>query len=205
MSVSGIAAALRAATAPPALGQQESEGFRISLAGAQEKTAFLRHKGKWQRPGKATPTSHIFKLPMSDRMGREQIDMSASVENEWLCSRIVAAFGLPVAECEMARFEDQKALIVERSHRAWAPDKSWLMRLPQEDMCQALAIPMGIKYESNGAPGMPEILRFLLGSRDALADRRTFLKAQVLFWMLAAVDGHARNFSVFIGRGGRFN
>ena len=72
-------------------------------------------------------------------------------------------------------------------------------------MCQALAIPMGIKYESNGAPGMSEIFRFLLGSREAMADRRTFLKAQVLFWMLAAIDGHARNFSVFIGRGGGFN
>ena len=111
---------MREATALPALGQADGEGFRISLAGAQEKTAFLRYKGKWQRPDKATPTSHIFKLPMSGRMGREQIDMSASVENEWLCSRIVAAFGLPVAACEMARFEDQRALIVERFDRAWS-------------------------------------------------------------------------------------
>lgn len=205
LNTSALAAALRDAASTPVLGQSERDGFRISLAGAQEKTAFLRYRGKWQRPEGATPTSHIFKLPMSDRMGREQIDMSGSVENEWLCSRIAAAFGLPVAECEMARFEDQRALIVERFDRAWAPDKSWLMRLPQEDLCQALAIPMGIKYESNGAPGMPEILRFLLGSRKALADRRAFLKTQVLFWMLAAIDGHARNFSVFIGRGGGFN
>ncbi len=79
------------------------------------------------------------------------------------------------------------------------------MRLPQEDMCQALAVPIGRKYESDGAPGIPEILAFLLGSRQSRPDRRTFLKAQVLFWMLGAVDGHARNFSIFIGRGGGYN
>jgi serine/threonine-protein kinase HipA len=35
-------------------------------------------------------------------------------------------------------------------------------------------------------------------------DRLTFFSAQVVFWLLAAPDGHAKNFSVFIERGGRF-
>lgn len=204
LRTSGIAAALREAASLPAFGQIDDSGFRISLAGAQEKTAFLRHRGKWWRPEKATPTSHIFKLPMGDRIGREQIDMSASIENEWLCSRLAAAFDLPVAHCEMSTFEDQRALVVERFDRAWSSDGSWLIRLPQEDMCQAMGVPLGIKYEADGAPGIPEILRFLLGSDSAFEDRRRFLKTQVFFWLLAAVDGHARNFSVFIGRGGSF-
>ena len=165
----------------------------------------LRYKGKWRRPKGATPTSHIFKLPMGNRIGKEQLDLSTSVENEWLCGRIVDAFGIPVASSEMADFEDQRALIVERFDRAWSGDKSWLVRLPQEDMCQALAVPMGLKYESEGAPGMAEILAFLMGSRRSLADRRDFLKTQILFWMLCAIDGHARNFSIFIGRGGAYS
>lgn len=202
---SDIAEALRIAASPAALGQSHPDGFRISLAGAQDKTAFLRYKGKWHRPKGATPTSHIFKLPMGSRIGREQLDLSTSVENEWLCGRIVDAFGIPVAYSAMADFEDQRALIVERFDREWSRDKSWLKRLPQEDMCQALAVPMGLKYESEGAPGIPEILAFLLGSRRSLPDRRIFLKNQILFWMLCAIDGHARNFSLFIGRGGAYS
>ncbi len=200
-----VAAALRASLSPPIPGQTDADDFRISLAGAQEKTAFLKLKGKWHKPRSATPTSHIFKLPMANRVGKEQVDLSSSVDNEWLCSRIVAAFGIPVAACEIGDFEDQRVLIVERFDRQWSKDKSWLVRLPQEDMCQAMGVPMGGKYESEGAPGISEILGFLLGSRQSLQDRRLFFKAQVLFWLLCAVDGHARNFSIFIGRGGGFN
>jgi serine/threonine-protein kinase HipA len=201
---SDIAEALRIAASPAALGQTHPDGLRISLAGAQDKTALLRYKGKWHRPKGATPTSHIFKLPMGSRIGKEQLDLSTSVENEWLCGRIVDAFGIPVATSEIADFEDQRALIVKRFDRVWSQDKSWLKRLPQEDMCQALAVPMGLKYEAEGAPGIPEILAFLLGSRQSLPDRRDFLKTQILFWMLCAIDGHARNFSIFIGRGGAY-
>jgi serine/threonine-protein kinase HipA len=202
---SEIAASLRNTLLPNAFGQWETDDFRIALAGAQEKTAFLKYKGKWHRPLAATPSSHIFKLPMSRQVGKEQIDLSTSVENEWLCSQIVRGFGIPIADCEMATFEDQRVLIVERFDREWSPTQKWLERLPQEDLCQAMAVPLGVKYESEGAPGILEIQNFLLGSWQSQSDRRTFLKTQVLFWMLAAVDGHARNFSIFIGRGGRFH
>lgn len=37
-----------------------------------------------------------------------------SVENEWLCSKIMDAYGIPTASCEIERFDDQKVLIVER-------------------------------------------------------------------------------------------
>lgn len=204
LSEAEVAAALRAAVSAPGLGRSDPEDFRFSLAGAQEKTAFLRHCGRWHRPRGATPTTHIFKLPMGDRIGKDGLDLSASVEIEWLCGRIAAAFGLPVAGAAIGRFEDQKVLIVERFDRALSKDKRWWVRLPQEDMCQALAVPPGRKYEAEGGPGMDGILKLLLGSRDAHADRRMFLKAQVLFWLMAAVDGHARNFSLFIERGGGF-
>ena len=56
-------AELAGVTSPAAPGG-ELEDFRISIAGAQEKTAFLRHQGKWCRPIGSTPTTHIFKLPL---------------------------------------------------------------------------------------------------------------------------------------------
>ncbi|HLP40563.1 MAG TPA: HipA domain-containing protein [Fibrobacteria bacterium] len=198
-----VAALLRNAHVSPLAGLPDSGEFRISLAGFQSKTALLLHKGRWHLPKGSTPTTHILKLPMGDKVGVVQADLSASVENEWLCNRVLDSFGMSVAHCEMARFEDQRVLVVERFDRRLAEDRSWWIRLPQEDMCQALETPLGLKYESEGAPGMKDILELLLGSRDSAIDRRTFLKAQVLFWMLCAIDGHARNFSVFIGRGGR--
>ena len=201
---SQVASLLRSTVSSALPGTRESDAFRISLAGFQEKTALLRHKGRWHRPEGSTPSTHIFKLPLG-KVGPIQADLSTSVENEWLCSRIIRAYGIPIASCEMALFEDQRVLIVERFDRRLSEDGAWWIRLPQEDMCQALGAPLGLKYESDGAPGAAEILTFLLGSRQAAEDRRTFFKAQALFWMLGATDGHARNFSLFIGRAGGFS
>lgn len=204
LNEAAVAKLLRGTVSAPALGQRDAEDFRISLAGAQEKTALLWHDNQWCRPQGATPTTHIFKLPLG-RVGNMQADLSTSVENEWLCAQITEAYGLKTAHCEMARFEDQRVLIVERFDRRLAQDKHWWLRLPQEDMCQALGVPPGRKYEADGGPGMRDIMSLLLGARDARADRHTFFKTQILFWLLAATDGHAKNFSVFIEPGGRYS
>jgi len=180
------------------LGMKDTtEDFRISIAGVQEKSAFLYHKNKWVRPLGTTPTSHIFKLPIG-YIQHQNMDLTDSCENEWLCAQIAKAFGLPVANCEILHFEDIKVLSVERFDRKLASDKSWLMRLPQEDMCQALGISPNLKYQSDQGPGIREIMELLLGSAEPSADRDRFFRTQVLFWLLAAIDGHAKNFSVFI-------
>lgn len=185
------------------LGMGADTEFRISIAGAQEKTALLRVDGKWHRPRGATPTTHIFKLPIG-RIEHSNMDLSDSVENEWLCHLILKAYGIPVAGAEMASFDNVKALVVERFDRRWAEDRSWVIRLPQEDMCQALNVPPALKYESDGGPGIERIMELLFGSSEGLADRRTFMAIQVIFWLLGAIDGHAKNFSIFLLPGGGF-
>ena len=185
------------------LGMREDKDFRISVAGAQEKTALLKLADKWHLPLGTTPTSHIFKLPIG-HIEHSGMDLSDSVENEWLCHAILKAFGLPVAPAEMHIFEETKVLIVERFDRRWATDKSWLIRLPQEDMCQSLNIPPALKYQTDGGPGFSQIMNLLLGSADSLADRRLFMAANLVFWLLGAIDGHAKNFSIFLLPGGGF-
>ena len=177
------------------------DGLRISLAGAQEKTALLLHEGKWCLPLGATPTTHILKLPLG-QVGRSRADFSTSVENEWLCSRLASAFGLKAAPCHIERFGRHKVLVVERFDRTLLG--TWWARLPQEDFCQALGFPPGLKYENHGGPGMSAILDKLRGSAHATSDREHFLASQLLFWMLAAPDGHAKNFSIFIERQGAY-
>lgn len=180
--------------------------FRISIAGAQEKTALLSLNGQWCLPHDATPTTHIFKLPLG-LVGNLRFDMSESVENEWLCSKILHAYGLPVAPTQILQFEDIKVLAVERFDRMWWENedgKRWLLRIPQEDMCQATGTPPNLKYESDGGPGVRSIMALLATSRYPDRDRRTFFQAQVLFWMLRATDGHAKNFSIFLRPGGAY-
>lgn len=176
--------------------------FRISLAGAQEKTALLLKDGVWHRPTLTTPTTHIFKLPLG--VNPQGIDLSSSVENEWLCSEIVRAYGIDVAKCQIETFGEHRTLIVERFDRRLAADGSWYLRLPQEDFCQATGTTPGLKYESDGSPGIPQIMELLLGSENSAADRREFMRTQLVFWLLAAIDGHAKNFSLFLLPGGGY-
>jgi serine/threonine-protein kinase HipA len=183
------------------LGVDGRTEFRISIAGAQEKTALLRYGGRWIKPHGVTPTSHILKK----QMGRlpNGMDLSHSVENEFYCLKLLGAFGLPVNAAEIARFGGQSVLVVERFDRKWtSPDT--VIRLPQEDCCQALSFPPAKKYQTTGGPGMANILDLLNGADFPREDQRTFLKAQVLFWLMGATDGHAKNFSIFLGPRGRF-
>ena len=189
-------------SAPLGMAEEAGEEFRISIAGAQEKTALLWKDDAWYRPVGTTPTTHIFKLPIG-KVEHSGMDLTESCENEWLCLKIAEAFELPVCHAEVATFDGAKALVVERFDRR--PGDDWIMRLPQEDMCQALGVSPNIKYESDGGPGIESIMRFLMQSREAKHDRALFFKSQIVFWLLAAIDGHAKNFSVFIEPEGRYS
>ncbi|MBX3587840.1 MAG: type II toxin-antitoxin system HipA family toxin [Ramlibacter sp.] len=188
------------------LGQPSDDDFRISIAGAQEKTALLWHGNQWCKPLNATPTTHIFKLPLG-LVGNVRADMHDSVENEWLCAQLLALLGMPVAPCEIARFGQRKVLVVERFDRTLQepPGKApWLARLPQEDFCQALGVAGSRKYESDGGPGVRDVLRILDNSNSAPNDKLTFVQTLLAFWLMAATDGHAKNFSIFLERGGGY-
>ena len=183
------------------LGLGEDEDFRISIAGAQEKTALLSWKGRWYKPLATTATTHILK-PQIGRLPNG-IDLSNSVENEFFCLKLTAALGLPSAAATIEEFAGNRVLVVERFDRRWTSDNR-LLRLPQEDCCQALSVPPSMKYESDGGPGIPAILNLLKAGDQPEADQTTFLRAAIVFWLLGATDGHAKNFSVFLFPGGRF-
>lgn len=195
----GIAGKLsNLATAPLGLG--EDKEFRISIAGVQHKTGFLQWKGKWHVPHGTTATTHILK-PQNGSRGN--YDLTHSVENEHMCLAILGALGVPVAKTEIVDFVATRALVVERFDRRWTKDKR-LLRVPQEDCCQALSVLSTRKYQNEGGPSMAGVLEFLKGSDEPAHDQFVFLKAQIAFWVLAATDGHAKNFSVFLYPGSGF-
>ena len=196
--------AMLADLAQAPLGVDRDQEFRISVAGAQEKTALLNIDGQWLRPVGTTPTTHILKpqlgqIPTSDG----QIDMSDSVDNEHYCMRLMHAFGLDVAGTEIATFGARRVLVVERFDRQWRNPQT-IIRLPQEDFCQALGVSPTLKYQSDGGPNMRDIFGLLKGADDAQADQIAFFKSQILFWLIGATDGHAKNYSLFLKPGGRY-
>jgi len=188
------------ASAPLGIQPDGEREFRISIAGAQEKTAFLWNDG-WCLPQGSTPTTHIFKPQLGELPNG--LDMSRSVENEHFCLTFCRELGLEVPESQILDFEDVRVLAIKRFDRTATADGR-LIRLPQEDFCQALSVPATLKYNSEGGPGIPECLSLLTGSDEPERDRLDFLKAQIAFWLIAATDGHAKNFSVFLFPAGRF-
>lgn len=177
------------------LGLCPDEGdFRISIAGVQEKTAFLQVDGEWHLPLGSTPTSHIFKPPIKEKP--YGANLSNVSWNEWLCLVLCQMFGVESANAEVQMFGEMPVIVLERFDRVWL--ERVLYRIPQEDICQALSISPIRKYQADGGPSIFDVLDFLNGAAEPRNERIKFFKAQVVFWLLAAIDGHAKNFSVFL-------
>jgi len=167
---------------------------QFSLAGAQPKTALHFAGGSWGVPSGAVPTTHIFKPPTEDFDGH--------AENEHVCLALARALGLPAATSQVRHFENETAIIVERYDRLRRGNT--IHRLHQEDMCQAQGSPPTLKYENEGGPGAKSIVELLrVHSSRPVDDVWTFVRALGFNWLIGGIDGHAKNYSVLIGGGGR--
>lgn len=205
LETTDVARILRTVTSDAARLDEPTSDFRISIAGAQEKTALVQIDGRWYSPHGSTPTTHILKLPLGI-VGNLRLDLASSIENEWLCLQILRELGLDVASAEVTSFRDavseERALVVKRFDRQWTHENRRLIRLPQEDMCQATGTRSANKYESDLGPGITQILEILRGGTSPATDIRLFVLAQLACWLLAAIDGHAKNYSIFLTREG---
>ena len=206
LTIDQVADRIRSLATAPLGMRGGDDAFRISLAGAQDKTALLFHEGKWMLPTGTTPTTHILK-PQIGRVPsfHGEVDMTTSVQNEHVCMSLCKAFGLDVADTEILVLDEQLlALSVKRFDRQ-IDRRGRLLRLPQEDLCQAQSVPPTLKYEVDGGPGIADCLGLLKSSDEPEKDRKAFMKAQLVFWLIGATDGHAKNFSIALKPQGRFS
>lgn len=167
---------------------------QFSLAGAQAKTALLLRRGRWGVPSGRLPTTHILK-PQSE-------EFDGHAENEHFCLALARALGLPAAHSEVRQFGDQAAIVIERYDRVAGPDGN-IVRVHQEDMCQALGLMPTLKYQNEGGPSPAEIVDLLhrYSSRPQ-EDIITFVDALIFNWLIGGTDAHAKNYSLLHGPGG---
>ena len=170
---------------------------KMSLPGAQAKTAFCwdEQRNRWGVPSGRAPTTHIIKpaIPGFDGL----------VENEHLCQDVARRLGLLAARSSVLTLNETTYIVIERFDRL-PPlrGSAFVRRVHQEDMCQALGLMPGAKYQQDGGPGVPDIVALIrrVGS-DPDTDVYRFIDANAFNWLIGGTDAHAKNYSLLIGAG----
>jgi serine/threonine-protein kinase HipA len=169
---------------------------QFSLAGAQAKTALYRDpdSGRWGIPKGVTPTTHILK---PNRGEFEAFEL-----NEHFCLRLAARLGLKAAHSWTETIGKAPVVIIERYDRARAGGR--LVRVHQEDVCQALARGPENKYQNEGGPSAKEVFALIREhSTQAREDEGRFLGALIFNYLVGGTDAHAKNFSLLLAGGGQ--
>lgn len=110
--------------------------------------------------------------------------------------------GIPAAKVSYVFFEDEPALVVERYDRL-ANRSGAIVRLHQEDCCQALGCMPGQKYTKDGGPKTADLLRLLASTSEADINLNLFTRMLFFNCVIGAPDTHAKNYSLLLGVGGR--
>ncbi|WP_454299592.1 type II toxin-antitoxin system HipA family toxin [Salana multivorans] len=183
-----IAQRLRRVRQDDAAWQGDEDDEPWSLAGAQSKFTLAQVDGGWAFAGGSAPSTHIVK----PGIGR----IRAQALSEHVSMRALAIAGLPVAQTQYLRFEDQDAIVVTRFDRRRNAAGS-LVRVHQEDLIQAFAMDPGRKYEADQGPGVQQIAT-LLRSAAGEDSVRQFARAVIANQLLGAPDAHGKNYSLLL-------
>jgi len=173
----------------PSLGREPTDRGQFSLAGAQAKIALQKTGKKWYLPWGDEPTTHILKPPRPD--------LDGYIENEHFCLKLAYELGIPVAKSEVLSFGEQQVISIERFDRFYAL-RRW-ERIHQEDACQALSLHPERKYQSEGGPGVVELMKLLNRCSKPVADRERFIEYLVFNYLILGTDAHAKNYSIQLG------
>ncbi|HFQ5254917.1 TPA: HipA domain-containing protein [Vibrio vulnificus] len=178
--------------------------YRPCISGTQRKTTLTRLNGKWYVPQGKSISSHIIKYPMDAIVQSNSVlDMSSSVENEFICNQIAKELGFNVPNIEIITVESgAKALVVERFDRSFG--ERVVTRRHQEDFCQIFGVPENLKYQSENNIGVSKIIDVLSLSAESKANNHNFFTFMILQYILGATDGHLKNFSVHIAPDGHY-
>jgi serine/threonine-protein kinase HipA len=168
--------------------EADGGGFRLSLAGAQNKVGVLSEGERVGLSYGKPPTTSILKAPIPH--------VSESVANEAFCMRLAEYADLDVAAARPRIAAGEEYLLVQRYDRG--PEFSD-GRIHQEDFCQALGLVPAVKYEREGGPTVADCAGLLRRYCSApVRDITAFLDALLFNFAIANPDGHSKNFSLLL-------
>jgi serine/threonine-protein kinase HipA len=172
---------------------------RLSLAGAQSKLAVrCDENGCIGLPLGNTASTHI--------ITPEEAHFVGLASNEAFCLRLAREVGLPAVQAEVRKLDQHVYLLVERYDRMKVRrDKGMarIVRLHQEDFCQAMGVVSEMKYQNEGGPSMEQCFELIRGSSGmAGKDVLTFFDAVVFNYLIGNNDAHGKNFSLIYHDGG---
>ncbi len=168
----------------------EPDGVRLSLGGVQDKLVLIRlSSGRFAQPRAGAPSTCLLK----PKHGRYE----GLVANESFCMKVAAAAGNEVAPTELLEVDGIRCLYVERFDRI-ADVGGEVLRVHQEDMCQALGLLPTEKYEADGGPSVAQVMGLLRRRRSprAALDVNAFLRAVLTNFLLGNSDAHGKNFAL---------
>lgn len=174
-----------------------AERTRLSLAGAMAKVGLYRDEGRggWFYPFGAAPSTHIVKAADGERFPLETV-------NEALCLGVARRCGFPAADCELIPVGSGEPLIaVRRFDRVFENSSRMIdgmrapMRLHQEDMSQATAIPL--KYEPTDGSYLSLIARTVSHvCANSFGEASLVLEYTMLDYLVGNCDNHLKNYSL---------
>ncbi|MCK9910391.1 HipA domain-containing protein, partial [Microbacteriaceae bacterium K1510] len=107
---------------------------------------------------------------------------------------------LPAPSVKIGKAGDTPYLLVERYDRQTLPGGQ-IIRLHQEDFCQALSIPPELKYEDEGGPGTAAALSLIDENTARHADDRlSFIRRLIFTYLIGNADAHAKNYALLYQR-----
>jgi serine/threonine-protein kinase HipA len=89
--------------------------------------------------------------------------------------------------------------VVTRYDRSF--EEETILRVHQEDICQALSFPPVRKYQNEGGPAAADVTALLRKSmRPAIAGDavKRFADALIWNWLIGGTDAHAKNYSLLL-------
>lgn len=163
--------------------------YRLSLAGAQDKLpVVVDRSGRVGLTRGGTASTHIMKTPIAT--------LEDTVANEAMCLDVGRRLGIPTVEATPLRVGDEQCLLVTRYDRERHAGDA-IVRLHQEDFCQALGVPSARKYQAEGGPSLPDCVDLIRRASSVPArDAVRLLDYVVLSFLVANHDAHGKNFSL---------
>lgn len=170
----------------PMLADQAGE-IRLSLAGAQDKLPVVVEDGRIGLTAGRAPSTHILKTPIPRHEG--------TVVNEAFCLALGRELGIRTVHAEPTRADGSECLLVERYDRRREGGR--VVRLHQEDFCQALGLRPERKYQADGGPSLEDCFGLVRAATSVPARHLSaLLDAVALSFLVGNYDAHGKNLSL---------